>query len=57
MRRVLKKDVKWEWTKEISDDFEQLQKELTEAPCLAHFDSNKVNFITTDACKTGLGTT
>ena len=38
MRKLLKKDVKWEWTKEINDDFEQLKKEITEAPCLAHFD-------------------
>ena len=26
MRRLLKKDTKWEWTKEINDDFEQLKK-------------------------------
>ena len=26
MRKLLKKDVKWEWTKEINDDFEQLKK-------------------------------
>ena len=25
MRKLLKKDVKWEWTKEINDDFEQLK--------------------------------
>ena len=53
MRKLLKKDVKWEWTKEINDDFEQLKKEITEAPCLAHFDPKKDNFITTDACNTG----
>ena len=57
MRKLLKKDVKWEWTKEINDDFEQLKKEITEAPCLAHFDPKKDNFITTDACNTGLGAT
>ena len=45
MRRILKKDKKWEWTKEINDDFEQL-KEITEAPCLAHFDPKKDNFKT-----------
>ena len=53
MRKLLKKDVKWEWTKEINDDFEQLKKEITEAPCLAHSDPKKYNFITTDACNTG----
>ena len=57
MRRLLKKDVKWEWTAEIDDDFEQLKKEITEAPCLAHFDPKRDNYITTDACNTGLGAT
>ena len=57
MRKLLKKVVKWEWTKEINDDFEQLKKEITEAPCLAHFDPIKDNFITTDASNTGLGAT
>ena len=55
MRRLLKKDVKWEWTKEVIDDSEQLKKEITEAPCIAHFDPKKGNVITTDACNTGLG--
>ena len=57
MQKLLKKDVKWEWTKEINDNFEQLKKEITEAPCLAHFDPKKDKFITTDACNTGLGAT
>ena len=57
MRRLLKKDVKWDWTAEIDDDFEQLKKEITEAPCLAHFDPKRDNYITTDACNTGLGAT
>ena len=42
MRRLLKNDVKWEWTTEIKDDFEQLKKEITQAPCLPHFDQKKV---------------
>ena len=54
-RRLLRKDVQWEWTKEIDDDFEQLKIEITEAPYLAHFDPKKGNFITTDACNSGLG--
>ena len=53
MRRLLKKDTIWEWTKEINDNFEQLKKEITDAPCLAHFDPKKDNFITIDACNTG----
>ena len=57
MRRLLKKDVRWEWTAEINEDFERLKKEITEAPCLAHFDPKRENYITTDACNTGLGAT
>ena len=57
MRKLLKKDIKWDWTSEIDEDFEELKKEITEAPCLAHFDPNKDNYITTDACNTGLGAT
>ena len=57
MRKLLRKDTKWEWTPEIDEDFEKLKKEITEAPCLAHFDPQKENYITTDACNTGLGAT
>ena len=48
MRKLLKKDSKWEWTTEINDDFEKLKKEITEAPYLARFDSNKDSYVTTD---------
>ena len=41
MRKLLKKDTNWEWTAEINDDFENLKKENTGAPCLAHFDLKK----------------
>ena len=57
MRRLLKKNVRWEWTAEINEDFERLKKEITEAPCLAHFDPKRENYITTDACNTGPGAT
>ena len=57
MRRPLKKDVKGECTKEIYDEFDQLKEENTEAPYLAHFDPKQDNYITTDACNTGLGAT
>ena len=53
----MRKDTEWEWTPEIDEDFEKLKKEITEAPCLAHFDPQKKNYITTDACNTGLGAT
>ena len=57
MRKLLKKDVKWEWTAEVDEDFKKLKNEITEAPCLAHFDPKRDNYITTDACNTGLGAT
>ena len=57
MRRLLKKDVRWEWTAEINEDFERLKKEITEASCLAHFNPKRENYITTDACNTGLDAT
>ena len=38
-------------------DFENLKKEISESPCLAHFDPKKGNYVTTDACNTGLGAT
>ena len=46
-----------EWTPEIIEDVENLKKEMTESPCLAHFDPKKDNYVTTDACNTGLGAT
>ena len=49
MRKLLEKDVKWEWTPETEKDFERLKNEITEAPCLAHFDPERDNYITTDA--------
>ena len=48
MRKLLKKDSKWEWTTEINDDFGKLEKEITEAPYLARFDPNKDSYVTTD---------
>ena len=57
MRKLLKKETRWEWIPEIDKDFENLKKEITESPCLAHFDPKKDNYVTTDACNTGLGAT
>ena len=55
MRQLLKKGVKWEWTEERNAEFNNLNKELTTQPCLAHYNGNKENIFTTDACNTGLG--
>ena len=34
-----------------------VEEEITEAPCLAHFDPKRDNYAATDACTTGLGAT
>ena len=57
MRKLLKQETCWEWTPEIDKDFKNLKKEITESPCLAHFDPKKDNYVTIDACNTGLGAT
>ena len=57
MRKLLKKDTEGDWTSKKNEDFEKLKKEITEAPCLAHFGPKRDNYITTDACNTGLGAT
>ena len=43
MRQMLKKGVKWEWTEERNANFNNLKKELTTQPCLAHYNGNKKN--------------
>ena len=57
MRKLLKKDVKWDWTPETDEDFKRFKKEITEAPCLADFEPKGGNYITADACNTGLDAT
>ena len=54
MRQLLKKNTKWEWTEERNTDFNKINKELTSQPCLAHYNGNKENIVTFDACGTGL---
>ena len=54
MRQLLKKNTKWEWTEERNTDFNNIKKELTSQLCLAHYNGNKENIVTTDACGTGL---
>ena len=44
MRRLLKKETRWDWTPEVNEDFENFKK-------------NRYNFKKTDACNTELGAT
>ena len=48
MRKLIKKETRWEYTPEIDEYFEDLKKEITELPCLAHFEPKKDNYVTTD---------
>ena len=56
LRQILKK-IEWIWTPEHSEAFTQLKNKITEIPCLAQYNSNLPNTITTYASTKGLGTT
>ena len=57
LRQLLKKDTEWIWTEEHTKAFENLKQKITEIPCLAHYNSDYPNVITTDASTKGLGAT
>ena len=57
LRQLLKKDTEWLWTEEHTRAFESLKRKITETPCLAHYNSDYQNVITTDASTKGLGAT
>ena len=57
LRQLLKKDTEWLWTEEHTRAFENLKQKITEIPCLAHYNSDYQNVITTDASTKGLGAT
>ena len=55
MGQLPKKGTKCDWTTDRNTDFNKIKQELTKLPCLAHYNGNKENIVTTDASKTGLG--
>ena len=57
LRQLLKKDTEWLWTEEHTRAFENLKQKITEIPCLAHYNSDHPNVITTEANTKGLGAT
>ena len=57
LRQLLKKDTEWVWTEEHTRAFENLKQKITEIPCLAHYNSDYPNVITTDSSTKGLGGT
>ena len=54
-RRLLRKDVPWDWTDEQDQAFRTLKHKITSAPILAHFDLDAQTIVTTDASGTGHG--
>ena len=50
MRKLLKKETRWEWTPEINEDVKNLKKDITESPFLAHVDPKKDKLLLNDRC-------
>ena len=57
LRQLLKKGKDWIWTEEHTQAFEKLKQKITEIPCLAHYNSDYPNIITTNASTKSLGAT
>ena len=57
LRKLLKKQIEWIWTDEHTKAFNKLKEGITKIPCLAHYNAQNKNIITTDASTKGLGAT
>ena len=57
LRQLLRKDNDWIWTEEHTLAFENLKRKITEIPCLALYNSDYPNVITTDASTKSLSAT
>lgn len=55
MYRLLSKYFEWVWRKECNDAVEAVKRLLTQAPCLAHYDSNLPLQLACDASSYGIG--
>ena len=53
----MKKQNEWIWTDEHTEAFNKLKEGITRIPCLAHYNAQNENIITTDASTKGLGAT
>ena len=53
----MKKQNEWIWTEEHTRAFNSLKECITKIPCLAHYNAQSENIITTDASSKGLGAT
>ena len=57
LRELLKKQNEWIWTEEHTRAFNNLKESITKFPCLAHYNAQSENIITTDASTKGLEVT
>ena len=55
LRKLLKKQNEWIWTDEHTEAFNK--KGITKIPCLAQYNAQNKNIVTTDASTKGLGAT
>ena len=57
LRQLLKKDTEWLWTNKHTRAFKNHKQKISDIPCLAYYNSDYPNVITTDASTKGLGAT
>ena len=57
LRKLLKKQNEWIWTDEQTEAFNKVKEGITKLPCLAHYNAQNENIITTDASTKELGAT
>ena len=55
--KLLKKQNKWNWTEKPTNSFNILKEHISNITCLAHYNANNENTLTTDESTEGLGAT
>ena len=55
LNRLLRQDIKWEWSAECEEAFQQAKQKLVSTPFLAHFDLNLPVRLAADASAYGIG--
>ena len=55
LHQLVKKDVKWVWSREHEEVFSKLKQQLTSNDTLVHYDPGLPLILTTDASEVGLG--
>ena len=55
IRKLTRKEVVWEWSKECKEAFQVVKKKLTSAPILSYYDPDKELTIQVDSSKDGIG--